>query len=561
MIREIVIKNMALIDRLSVEFSPGLSVLTGETGAGKSILTGAIGLILGDRAHTEAIRAGAEMADISATFELHSLSPKLRRLCEENDVAIEAGDIIIRRTINRNGRNRSYVNQTPVPLTFVKSLGDHLLDLHGQHEHQSLLRPDTARVIIDSLPGVAAVRRQFDDHYRAWTDAKNQLAEHDRCARELARKRDFFEFQLSEIADSRFKPGEEAALEQEYALLSSAEDRIQAIAGIARAIEGDEQTDSLERRISSIRKNLEALHRFDAAAAPWINDIEAMQNLMSELQTFCAGYLDSKSAAADPARLDSINARLARIQRLKKKHGCSYDQLLALEQSLRGNLESIDTSEADRSILTKREKECADAASRAADALSKARTKAAAAFDARITERMGRLGFVEGQLRTMFDPAPQVGSHGAEELHFKVRANPGEPFLPLAKTASGGEISRLMLAIKTVMAELDTIPVLIFDEIDTGIGGMLAKEAAKALRELSATHQVLCISHLHQIASVADHHYRVTKSVEGNRTVTRVSRLTNEEKIAEISRMLGGDSEIARLHAEELLKGTDGKDL
>jgi DNA repair protein RecN (Recombination protein N) len=560
MIRELVIRNMALIDKLSIEFSSGLTVLTGETGAGKSILLGAIGLVLGDRAFTEVIRSGAQAADVCATFTLESVSDELRVLCDENDVGIDDSELIIRRVISRGGRNRTYVNQTPVPLSFVKALGDCLVDLHGQHDHQSLLKQESARAIIDSLPGVASCKKAYDERFAAWIAAREALADHDRTAKELAQKRDFIEFQHQELAELSLEPNEEATLEKEFAMLSSAEERLRCVADIGAAIEGGESAESLERRIARIRKNLETLRRHDDAAEPWIRDIEAVQSALSELLTFCAEYMDSQSAAAAPARLETINGRLAKIQRLKKKHDCSFEQLLALRDSLADTLAAIAGGDSDRGRLAAAAARASEEATVAAAALSRARAEHGARFDARITARMAKLGFADGAWRTSLIPCDQPGAHGAEEVLFEVRANPGEPFLPLAKSASGGEISRLMLAIKSVMAEQDAIPVLIFDEIDTGIGGMLAKEVAAALKELSASHQVLCISHLHQIASVADHHFRVAKSIAENRTVTRVTPLTDKEKVTEISRMLGDESTISRLHAEELVKGSRKRD-
>jgi DNA repair protein RecN (Recombination protein N) len=553
MIRELHIKSLALIDDISVQFERGFTVFTGETGAGKSILVGAIGLLLGDRASSEEIRSGAEEAEVQGIFELERIREPLRRLLEEQGISSDDSSCIVRRTRARNGRNRIFINQVAVPLSTLKQFGSHLIDFHGQHEHQSLLYPDTPRVLIDSLANVADTKASYDTAYARFSEAQNALAAHTERAAQLAQRKDLLEFQYNELSSLGLRSDEEEGLTTELTLLSTSSERIACVSEIQALLDSDSA--SLLRSIGTIRKKLESLARFDASVQPWIADIGAASSVFSELERFSSSYLEKTGAAVDPARLDNINSRLAKIQRLKKKYQCAFDGLLEKQRQLKSDLESLENIDADREVLKQAvaaaEKECLESA----DKLTKCRTRLSAAFDRRVSALMESLGFKDGGWKTVFSPLPAPSAHGLETIDFLVQTNPGEPFLPLAKIASGGEISRLMLAIKTVFAEQDNIPVLIFDEIDSGIGGILAREVGQALKNLSTTHQVLCISHLHQIAALAHHHFLVYKKQQNKRTVTKVQRLSDEEKVQEIARMLGGESEISKKHAEELLQG------
>lgn len=555
MIRELAVTNLALIHGASVEFDQGLNVLTGETGAGKSILMEAIGLLLGERAYTEQIRRGEDEAEVNGVFELNPRrKDALLSLLESANIPIEHGELIIRRRIQRNGRNRVYVNQVPVPLALLKQLGDLLVDLHGQHEHQSLLNPEAARLLIDTMPQVVPAAERYREVYEMYLSARREIEEHDRRAAELAERREIIEFQHRELASLALKEGEEPELEQQSTLLASATDRAEHVAEITRVLtDGDAGVD---RMLATVHRKLQLLAKLDPEVVTWLGDLESAQSVVSELGTFCESYLGRIEQHADPARVEQINERLARIQRLKKKYGCDADRLIGKQAQLEADLASLENAEADRSELEKTLEKARQASADAAGQLKKARQKAIAEFDKRVTEQMTGLGFQGGAWRTELRPLNDMGPHGTEEIELTVRTNPGEPFLPLVRTASGGEISRLMLAIKTILAELDRIPVLIFDEIDAGVGGTLAHEVARCLHELSHNHQVLCISHLHQIASVADHHYRVSKETVAGRNETRVHRLTGDEKVAEIARMLGGETEMTRRHAQELLKRT-----
>jgi DNA repair protein RecN (Recombination protein N) len=551
MIRELRIKNLALIDDAAVEFDAGFTVFTGETGAGKSVLLGAIGLLLGDRANADYIRGGADEAEVCGVIELSDVPQILRDILNENNVPDDDGTLILRRCITANNRNRVYINQVPLPLSVLKRVGDCLMDFHSQHEHQSLLNAETPVRIIDALPGVHSSALRYTETYTAYTEARTMLENHDRAAADLAEKREIIEFQYNELQNLNLAVGEECELDEEYRLLSSCAERIEYVSRINAVLIDPESP--LSAGMETLRKNLEALFRCDASVKPWIADVEGAQSVITELESFCGEYLETAGVDANPQRIDYLNSRLAKIQKLKKKYGCTADELVAKADSLKASLDALENSNADRMQLVKMLEQAYAACCVAGKMLSDVRKKHATIFDANITSQMESLGFNGGLWQTTFTSCDTPQPDGLEKVVFSVRTNTGEAIKPLAAIASGGEISRLMLAIKTVMAEQDAIPVLIFDEIDTGIGGMLAKNVAQALTALSSSHQVLCISHLHQIASAAEHQFSVHKETLNGRTVTRIRKLDSEERVDEITRMLGGDSATSRKHARELL--------
>jgi len=554
MIRELRIKNLALIENLALEFGGGFTVFTGETGAGKSILIGAIGLLLGERASSEMIRSGCDDAEVSGCLEIEKLKPKLRDFLKEAGIDADDGSLIIRRNISKAGKNRIHVNQVPLPLSSLKTLGDLLIDLHGQHQHQSLLNENTHVDIVDALPETSSSKESYTSSYNTYTTARQELLDAQKAARELADKKDVLEFQYKELSTLDPQTDEEQALEQELSLLSTSAQRIECAKEVL-VLMGASDEEPIQKRLKQIKRKLEALSKYDPSVHQYANDMDTVISTCSELDMFCTTYLE-KIGGGDNAqgRIETINSRLSKIQRLKKKYSCSLNELIDKKQQLAKNLSLLENSSADIDALQKKSNKTRQACIDTASTLTKSRKKALSKFDKEVTRRMEQLGFTGGEWRTEMQPLDEPSSSGMEEIKFLVRTNPGEPFLSLAKTASGGEISRLMLAVKSILAEQDEIPVLIFDEIDTGIGGVLAGEVSKALYNLSSTHQVLCISHLHQIASAADHHYLVSKKTTNGRTITEVNQLNDKQRTAEIARMLGGETQISIKHAEQLLK-------
>ncbi|KMQ50886.1 DNA repair protein RecN [Chitinispirillum alkaliphilum] len=550
MIRELRIKNIALIKELSLQFEEGFSVFTGETGAGKSILIGSIGLLLGERASTEIIRSGSTEAEVSGVFEFSAISPSTESVLDEMGISAEDMQIIIRRTISQNGRNRVFINQNPVPLSSLKRLGNHLIDLHGQHEHQSLMSEPQHIAFVDKLPGVGQIKQDYQHCYTLFVSAKEELQSAKENAKKLLEKKELLEFQFSELSKLKLQPGEESELENELSLLTSSAERISCVSEIGDLLNSG---DSALKRLSQIRKKLDTLCKFDSAAQPWISDIENMISVCGDLEMFCDSYL-SKTSQANPARIEFINSRLAKIQKLKKKYFCSLEELIEKRDNIANDLSQIENISFEEERLQEKLKQAEAVCKSAGEKLRHKRLEKVAGFDNGITSKMEKLGFTGGEWKTELQPLEKPGPDGLDYIRFTVKTNAGEEFLPLCKCASGGEISRLMLAIKSILSEQDEIPVLIFDEIDTGIGGVVAVEVANALYALSKTHQIFCISHLHQIASIADNHYVVNKTLHEQRTHTVVRKLSDKEKVAEISRMLGDDSEISKQHALELLK-------
>jgi len=554
MLRELRIKNLALIENLALEFGSGFTVFTGETGAGKSILIGAIGLLLGERASSEMIRSGHDDAEVSGCLEIENPRQKLRDFLKESGIDASDGSLIIRRNISRTGKNRILVNQIPLPLSSLKTLGDLLIDLHGQHQHQSLLNENTHVDIVDALPETSVARAAYAASYDAFVAARQEFQDAQKAARELADKKDVLEFQHKELSALDPQKDEESALEQELSLLSTSAQRVECAKDILSLLTDAVDGESLQKKLAHIRRKLETLGKYDPSVAPYLNDMESVVSTCSELDTFCGGYLEKAGGDDCQGRIEEINSRLSKIQRLKKKYSCGLNELIDKKLQLAKSLSLLENSAADMESLRKAADKSRKACVESASALTKARGKALAVFDKEVTRGMELLGFSGGEWRTELQPLDEPAPQGIETIRFAVRTNPGEPFLPLAKSASGGEVSRLMLAVKSILAEQDEIPVLIFDEIDTGIGGVLAGEVSKALYALSSTHQVLCISHLHQIASAADHHYLVSKRTAEGRTVTEVCRLDDRQRTTEIARMLGGESQISIRHAEQLLR-------
>jgi DNA repair protein RecN (Recombination protein N) len=551
MLREIHIKNLALIEELTLEFNNGFNIFTGETGAGKSILIGAIGLLLGERASADMVRSGYDEAEVSGVFDLVNIKDGLMNLLETLSVNVDDRELIIRRKVSRGDRNRILVNQVPVPLSSLKLIGNYLIDFHGQHEHQSLLNEDEHVKIIDSLPGVSAYRKNYDEAYCQYIQAINDLDGYKKKASQLAERQEILEFQHKEIKSLDLKHGEEDELEAELALLSTSAERSGCASEIISLLGNG--TESVERKVAAIRRKLETLVKYDTAVSPWLTDVENALSTLTELETFCGSYLERSGGTADPRRIEFLNARLAKIQRLKKKYNVSLDGLVDKCHQIENDLKSLENSDADIAEFEKKAAQLSLKCKAAGSDLSRVRKQHAAEFDTKISAVLKTLGFSSGVLSTNCHPHKEPAPDGLEKMTFLVQTNKGEPFLPLAKTASGGEISRIMLAIKSVLAEHDQVPVLIFDEIDTGIGGVLASEVGKAMYALSKTHQLLCITHLHQIASLADYHYKVHKQTAGERTITKVSVLDGDEKVDEIARMLGGNSEISLKHARELI--------
>jgi DNA repair protein RecN (Recombination protein N) len=557
MLEELVVQNYALIDQLQVRFSPGLNILTGETGAGKSILIGALGLILGMKADTEAIRAGTEEIDVSGIVKLDD-NPDITTWMDEKGIAAENNSIIIRRVVKKNGKGTIYVQSAPFTLTALRELTGMLFDLHGQHEHQSLLSPENHRRLLDHFGNITAEVTAFSALYTQLLKVREEHAALIAEQRERVRKVELLEYAIQEIEDAKLKIGEEEQLKQEQNLLANHERLIHLVEDVYGAT-----AESRGGALSNLRQARGLLAEIVKIDSHLNDSNRQLENAFFELEDFVENLGRYKgSINFDPARLEKIEERLDLIKRLEKKYGGTIKEVFAHLEESRRALEGIQNSDATQRKLEEQisglEKELRQ---RAAN-ITHLRKQAAGGLEEKIVGELKQLGMpkvryqVQIEDRTSDSGKVLYAGTGKDKVEFLISPNLGEPFKKLVQIASGGELSRIMLAIKSVLAEADHIHSLIFDEVDAGIGGEVAIAVGERLKGLAKSKQVLCITHLATIAVQADNHIKVEKITQADRTVTRVSPVTGAEQQEEIARMLAGDrtGDTSLKHAQELLQ-------
>jgi DNA repair protein RecN (Recombination protein N) len=556
MLTELRVRNYAVIDDVRVELGAGLNVLTGETGAGKSILVDALSLLLGERASTDAIRSGEDRAAIEGAFDVSDMAG-LRERAEELGVNLGGGWLILRRELQRQGRNRAWANDSPATAGLVGELGGRLVDLHGQHEHQALLRPDAQRRMLDAFGGsenaAAAVRRAWE-HLR---DLEVRIASVRARVEEAGQRADFLAFKAREIESAGLRPDEEERLGSEARRLESSEDLLALSGELYEAVYAGE--DAVVDRLGALRRSLDELIRIDAAGAGSFGELfESALVSLEELGRLLADY--HHSVEHDPERLAEIRERLDHLRRLRRKYGGDLAAVIEEGRRAREELDALDRSDREIRGLEAEAEAARTELGERAERLGAARRTAAKRLDERVTALLGELGMPGGIFRVRIETLPEPGPRGAERIEFLVSPNPGFEPGPLARVASGGELSRVMLALKTVLAAVDDVPCLVFDEIDAGVGGRVAHQVAARLADVARAHQVLAVTHLPQIAARAHLHFRVDKVESGGLAATRIVRLEGEDRVEELARMLGGDPEspTARRHAEELLTGAAG---
>ena len=539
MLRFLSIRNLAVIDRLELEFEPGLTVLTGETGAGKSILVGAVGLLVGGRASAELVRTGEDQAAIEAVFE-----------------GPGGEELVVRRDISsQSGRSRAFMNGALVTSTALRDAAAQLVDLHGQHEHQVLLDPASHLDLLDAFAGLETEREKVEV---AFARVQSLTAERERLAldiREKARREEYLQFQLTEIRRAAPKPGEDDELTTSRQVLTNAE-RLQRLC--AEAYTGLYEGDAAALpALATVWKRVGELASIDPQFEPYLSARETVKAQLEDLAYFLRSYFAGFDAS--PARLQEVEDRLAVLERLKKKHGPRLQDVIDTEASLTRELGSLEQSGQRASELDGELEAARTAYLRLAEALSAKRQSAAKTFSERLVASLGDLAMTRTRCEVRFAaPRGQEGwtARGVDEAEFYISPNPGEDLRPLARIASGGELSRLMLALKTLASTDAPGKTLIFDEVDAGIGGTVADIVGARLRELAGECQVLCITHLPQIAAYGGTHYRIEKALKGGRTVTSVTRLAVREREDELARMIAG-SEISasvRASAREMLK-------
>ena len=550
MLIELRIRNFAIIESLTLPLARGFNVLSGETGAGKSIIVGALGLLLGERASADVIRTGAERATVEGVFDI-SDRDEIRALLDDRGIDVEEPTVVLKREV-AVGRARAWINGTTVNAGLLAEVGRLLVNLHGQHEAQTLLDPEAQRRILDAFAGAieqAAVVRRAHEELGAII---REIAELTRRRADAERRADYLRHVAREIGDATLVAGEDTRLEDEARRLENADELRGLAAAIAGALDGDE--DTVLQRLSAIARPLGSIQRIDPSLARLQESYDSAYYALEALARELAEY--EASVELDPSRLEDVRRRRDLLFRLTKKYGGTVDDVIRTGEEARAELDLVDTAGLDIRQLELREREVRERLSEAARALTIRREAGAERLARAVDEVLPELGMPDGHIDVTLQPLSEIGACGAENVEFRVSLNIGHDARPLARVASGGELSRVMLALKTILARLDHVPTLVFDEVDAGIGGRVGLQVGETLRRVAAYHQVFAITHLPQIAARAHHHIVVSKGARGGVTTADVTVVQTDDRVAEIARMLGGDpdSAVSRAHARELLE-------
>ena len=554
MLWELVVENYAVIDRIRVSFHPGLNLLTGETGSGKSIVVDALALLFGGRASPEMVRTGADRARISGIFEPPDTAA-VRSILAPAGVETSEGELLIEREIYANGKSRAFVCNRPVTVSLLRDLGETLGDIHGQHDQQSLYSPAAQLALLDEFGGYGKLAADVAGLFRQWRYVATELEELDRTEQEKLRLADLWSFQKREIEGAELRAGEDAELEQERLVLKNIH-RLQEAATAAYTALYD-SPESAESQLRAALRKLEELARIDGSLLEAVENLRTAAIVAEETAHTLRGYLSKLES--DPARLDQIEARLAAIEKLKRKYGRTIEEILRYRDEVAAQLSSVEMAAERRQSLRAERERLAAAFQEAAAALSRLRREAAHKLAQRVETELRALAMENTVFRVEFASAPWSAT-GVDTVQFLVSPNPGEEPKPLEKIASGGEISRIALALKTCAAVSPSIDrgqrTLVFDEIDAGIGGRAGEAVGRRLKRIAAHNQVLCVTHLPQVAAFADHHYIVEKRVIRGRTTAAIEELDAASRTHEIGRMLSGAQVTpeALKHAEQLLR-------
>jgi DNA repair protein RecN (Recombination protein N) len=567
------IKNLALVSDLTLELQPGCNVITGETGAGKSIIIGALNLVLGERADRSLIRSGSDSCSVEAVFDVAKLKAPLKHFLEENGLEpCEENQLVLKRTFTSAGTNRQFVNGSATTLNVLASMGEWLVDIHGPHDHQSLLHPAKQLAILDAFGGLETERESFGELVRRRAVLENEKSALVVDEKTYAQQLDLLRFQVQEISSARLQPGEDESVEENFQRASNAAKLLQLSQAALDLL--SENENSLLTQAGVLGRTLQELQRVDAGAASLAELHSQAAGAWRELQTELSRY--AEKVDVDPARLAELEERLNLLHSLKRKYGATLAEVIAFGDEAKQKLQSLESRDAElarlNAALEKLDAEILSAGKK----LSAARKKVIPQLSKAVGKQLADLGFKQskfdvamttsrwGETPSSSDSSGKqsmgstesrpTSSTGLDEIEFQFAPNPGEPAKPLRAIASSGEMARVMLALKTVLAAEDEIPVLIFDEVDANVGGETANAVGEKMKQIAAKRQVLCITHLPQVAAPADAHYVVTKQMRDGRTISEIALLTKKERVTELARMLGGQTEAARKHAEALLK-------
>ena len=546
------IRNLALVEELAWQLAPGFTAVTGETGSGKSIIVGALQLILGERADKTLIRTGAESCTVEAVFSVGEARSLNAQLEEQGVEPCEGSELILKRVFSTAGTNRQFINGSATTLAVLKQLGDGLVDLHGPHDHQSLLSDVKQLDLLDAFAGAGALREKFEEHFRRLNQLVAEHAELSTSEASLEREIDLLRHQVQEIEAAQLQPDEEEELLARYSMAANSRRLLELSTQIIGRL--SEADDAVLLRLGEIGKLLRDLDRVDPAASRFseshLRAVTELEDLAQSLQHYI------EDLELDPERLAQLEERVSLFETLKRKYGGSTAEVIAFGERAAGRLRKIECRGAE---LVRLEKEI-DAAQKAmldsGAKLGAKRKTAAPKLAGSITAHLRDLGFKKSEFAAALTALEKPSAHGLESVAFLFAPNPGEPAKPLKSIASSGEISRVMLAVKSSLAAQDTIPLLVFDEIDANVGGEIAHAVGAKMKSLAAEHQVLCISHLPQVAAVADTQFVVTKEFTNDRTISHLEKVEGKARVEEIARMLGGKGESALAHAKTLLGQT-----
>jgi len=551
MLTELRIRNFAIIESVTLPLGEGFNVLSGETGAGKSIIVGALGLLLGERASADLIRSGAEKATVEGVFDVTNVKG-IVKLADERGIEVEDDTLVLKREIASSGRGRAWINGAPVTATVLAEIGRQLVNLHGQHDAQTLLDPDSQREILDAFGGAESQAALVRNTCNEVTAVRREISALSTRRAEAEKRADYLRHVAKEIEDARVSPGEDAKLEDEARVLENADELRTLASSLSDLLSGDEG--SVITQLGAAQRPLTAIERIDPSAARMQELFDAGFYALQELARSVEDY--AGSVELDPDRLEEVRARRDKLFGLLKKYGPALDHVIEAGRSARSELDLIDTAQFDLANLTARETETRRRLLDEAERLSEMRATAAKKIAKSVDVLLPQLGMPDGRFSVALISRDEPTVTGAEDVEYRVALNIGHEERPLARVASGGELSRVMLALKTILARVDHVPTLIFDEVDAGIGGRVGLQVGDTLRRVAKEHQVFAISHLPQIAARAHHHIVVAKGAKGGVTTADISVLEGSSRVNEIARMLGGDpeSKVSRAHAKELLE-------
>ncbi len=553
------IKNLALVSDLTLELQPGCNVITGETGAGKSIILGALNLVLGERADRTLIRSGEESCSVEAVFDVsfeglgragRNLKGEIDQFLEENGLELcEDNQLVLKRSFTSAGTNRQFINGSATTLATLAGIGEWLVDMHGPHDHQSLLHPAKQLAILDAFGGLEKDRDAFGEFVRRRTTLAAEKSSLIVDEKTYAHQLDLLRFQVQEISTARLQPGEDAQVEAEFHRASNAAKLLQL--GQAALDLLSESDASLLTQSGAVGRVLAELQRVDSGAANLVELHAQAAETLRELQSAVSHYADKVDV--DPARLAELEERLNLLHNLERKYGASIAEVIAFCDDAKTKLQSLESRDVELARLNAALEKLDSDISSAGKKLTAARRKIIPLLSKAARKQLADLGFKQSRFDVELKPLAQPSAAGLDEIEFQFAPNPGEPAKPLRAIASSGEMARVMLALKTVLAAEDEIPVLVFDEVDANVGGETANAVGEKMKQIAVKRQVFCITHLPQVASAADAHYVVAKQVKNGRTISEITLLDKKSRVTELARMLGGQTDAARKHAEALL--------